>query len=514
MGPIVYLDLDGQGARYAQLIRALKGAILDGRLVAGARLPASRTLARELAMSRNTVLAAYEQLQAEGFLLGRVGSGSFVANVGHAAPQRRAVPSLIAPLSVFARRALANTDGRGIPGHQHADLRYNLQYGVPLANPLLASVWRREVSRAAEHAQFDYPDPQGLAALRAQICDYLARRRGVPASPEDVLIVSGTQQAFALAARALLDVGDTVVLEDPHYRGARQAFAAHGAHARGCRVDADGLVPAALPAAARLAVVTPSHQFPTGALLPLPRRIELLDWAAQRRAWLIEDDYDGEFRYGGRPLAALKSHDRDGRVIYIGSFSKALFPALRLGYMVLPPALRDAFVAAKWLEDRGCSALEQAALARFMAEGGFERHLRRAAVALRARRAAMLRGLERHAGDVVEVVDSNAGMHLTAWLTRAIHGDCERLVAHARTRGLGLYTVVPYCLKTPPRPGLVLGYAGLPPADIDAAMRLFGKCLRETGLKTGESNYAGGARRDALDPTVHARASRLPPLPP
>ncbi len=512
MGPIVYLDLDGQGARYAQLIRALKGAILDGRLVAGARLPASRTLARELAMSRNTVLAAYEQLQAEGFLLGRVGSGSFVANVGHAAPQRRAVPSLIAPLSVFARRALANTDGRGIPGHQHADLRYNLQYGVPLANPLLASVWRREVSRAAEHAQFDYPDPQGLAALRVQICDYLARRRGVPASPEDVLIVSGTQQAFALAARALLDVGDTVVLEDPHYRGARQAFAAHGAHARGCRVDADGLVPAALPAAARLAVVTPSHQFPTGALLPLPRRIELLDWAAQRRAWLIEDDYDGEFRYGGRPLAALKSLDRDGRVIYIGSFSKALFPALRLGYMVLPPALRDAFVAAKWLEDRGCSALEQAALARFMAEGGFERHLRRAAVALRARRAAMLRGLERHAGDVVEVVDSNAGMHLTAWLTRANHGDCERLVAHARTRGLGLYTVVPYCLKTPPRPGLVLGYAGLPPADIDAAMRLFGKCLRETGLKTGESNYAGGARRDAIRAPDQARASRSPAL--
>jgi GntR family transcriptional regulator/MocR family aminotransferase len=273
------------------------------------------------------------------------------------------------------------------------------------------------------------------------------------------------------------------VLEDPHYRGARQAFAAHGAHARGCRVDADGLVPAALPPAARLAVVTPSHQFPTGALLPLSRRIELLDWATERRAWLIEDDYDGEFRYSGRPLAALKSLDRDGRVIYIGSFSKALFPALRLGYMVLPAALRDAFVAAKWLEDRGCNALEQSALANFMADGGFERHLRRAAVALRARRSAMLNGLKKHAAGVVEVVDSNAGMHLTAWLTRANHGDCERLVAHARTRGLGLYTVAPYCLKTPPRPGLVFGYAALPPADIDAAMRLFGKCLGETGLR-------------------------------
>ncbi|HEY6543722.1 MAG TPA: PLP-dependent aminotransferase family protein [Dokdonella sp.] len=478
----MYLDLDGQGARYAQLIRALKGAILDGRVGAGARLPASRSLARELDISRNTVLAAYEQLQAEGFLLGRVGSGSFVANVGSPAPPKRAAQTLVAPLSSFARRALANTDGRRIPGHQHAGLRYNLQYGLPLANPLLASVWRREVSRAAEHVDFDYPDAQGLAGLRSAICDYLSRRRGVPAAPEDVLVVSGTQQAFALAARVLLEAGDTVVLEDPHYRGASQAFAAHGAHARGCRVDAEGLVPSALPESARLAVVTPSHQFPTGALLPLPRRLELLEWAARGRAWLIEDDYDGEFRYGGRPLAALKSLDRDGRVIYIGSFSKALFPALRLGYMVVPASVRDAFVAAKWLEDRGCNALEQAALANFMVDGGFERHLRRAAITLRARRVAMLAGIARHARGALEVVDSNAGMHLTAWLTRGTHGDCERLVAHARERGLGLYSVAPYFLKPPPRPGLVLGYAGLPPADIDAAMRLLGRCLRETGL--------------------------------
>ncbi len=226
-----------------------------------------------------------------------------------------------------------------------------------------------------------------------------------------------------------------------------------------------------------------STTFPTGALLPLARRVELLDWAAAQRAWLIEDDYDGEFRYGGRPLAALKSLDRDGRVIYIGSFSKALFPALRLGYMVLPAALRDAFVAAKWLEDRGNNSLEQAALAHLMSSGGFERHLRRAALALRARRAAMLNGLAKHAGDTVEVVDSNAGMHLTAWLTRANHGDCERLVAHARERGLGLYTVAPYCMKPPARPGLVLGYASLPPADIEAAMKLFGKCLQEIGLR-------------------------------
>jgi GntR family transcriptional regulator/MocR family aminotransferase len=338
------------------------------------------------------------------------------------------------------------------------------------------------VNRAVERAEFDYPDAQGLPVLREQICDYLARRRGVTAVPDDVVVISGTQQAFALASRVLLDEGETVVLEDPHYRGARQIFKAYGARVRGVRVDAEGLVPAALPNRARLAVVTPSHQFPTGALLPLTRRVELLEWAAARRCWIIEDDYDGEFRFGGRPLAALKSLDRDGRVIYIGSYSKTLFPALRLGYMVVPESLREAFRAAKWLEDRGSNTLEQAALAHFMACGGFERHLRRAAQTLRTRRAAMLAGLRRHAGDALEVVDSNAGMHLTAWLRTGSHADCERLAAHARERGLGLYTVAPYSLQTPARPGLLLGYAGLPPADIEAALRLLGRCLKDTGL--------------------------------
>jgi len=488
----MHVELDGQGPRYGQLIRAFKNAILSGRLPAGARLPASRTLAAELALSRNTVLAAYEQLQAEGFLLGRVGSGSYVAPIalGKAAT-RKAAAAPVAPLSAFARRALAVGEGAFSGTTRTGSLRYDLQYGLPLNNPALASAWRREIARAADAADPDYPDPQGLAALREQIGDYLARRRGIQADPDDILIVSGTQQAFSLAARVLLTSGEGVALEDPHYRGARQAFLAQGAKVHGCRVDAEGLVPQTLPAHARLAVVTPTHQFPTGALLSLTRRMALLEWAASRRAWLVEDDYDGEFRYGGRPLAALKSLDRDERVIYIGSFSKALFPALRLGYMVMPSALRRPLVAAKWLEDRGCSALEQAALARFIAGGGFERHLRRAAAALQLRRAAMLAGLARHAGAVTEVADSSAGMHVTAWLHGIGHAEAERLVAHARTRGLGLHTLAPYCLKPPPRPGLLLGYAGLSPTDIEAAMRLFGRCLRELGFD-GTTRRAGG----------------------
>ena len=477
----MFLQLDGVGARYLQLARALKQAILDGRCAPASRLPATRVFARELDLSRNTVLAAYEQLAAEGFIEGRIGSGCYVA--AFAAVHQKPVPRTPAKprrvaLSRGGRRALDFYD-LAIPGRQHRGLRYNLQYGLPMTNPQLASAWRRELNHAAAHAETDYPDPQGVPALRRQVCDYLARRRGILCAPEDVLIVSGTQQAFALAADVLLDEGDAVLLEDPHYRGARQVFQTHGAKVLGCRVDVEGLVTANLPRgkATRLAVITPSHQFPTGAVLSLNRRMHLLDWAQRSGCWLIEDDYDGEFRYDARPLAALKSLDRADRVLYIGTFSKVLFPSLRLGYMVLPPGLRQAFVASKWLTDRGCPAIEQAALARLIASGAFERHLRQAAKTLKARRAALLAALRRFCGSAVEVADSSAGMHILAWLPRTTHAQSRELVARARERGLGLYLVAPYCLRPLPQPGLLLGYADLPAADLQAAMKILAECL-------------------------------------
>ena len=485
----MYLELDGQGPRYAQLTRSLKQAILAGRAAPGTRLPATRVFARELDLSRNTVLAAYEQLAAEGFIEGRVGSGCYVAefasvHVASSASAQKAVAprkSARAPLARRGERMRALFDER-IPGRQHQGLRYNLQYGMPMTNPQLASAWRRELGRAAAHAQTDYPDPQGLLALREQVCDYLARRRGIVATPDDVLIVSGTQQAFTLAADVLLDEGDRVLLEDPHYQGARQIMRAAGAEILGVRVDHEGLVTAELPThgKTKLALVTPSHQFPTGAVLSLARRMSLLAWAEKAGCWVIEDDYDGEFRYDARPLAALKSLDRAGRILYIGTFSKVLFPALRLGYMVLPPSLRDAFVAAKWLTDRGCPWIEQAALAHLMATGAFERHLRAAAKSLKARRSALLAGLRKYVGDAVEVADSSAGMHILAWLPRLRHAAARDLVERARTRGLGLYLIAPYFLEASPIPGVLLGFADLPAADLDAAMRLFGECLRET----------------------------------
>ncbi|MEO8801753.1 MAG: PLP-dependent aminotransferase family protein [Rudaea sp.] len=481
----MFLDLDSHGPRYLQLARALKQAILDGRCAPASRLPATRVLAAELTLSRNTVLAAYEQLAAEGFIEGRVGSGCFVAafaNVSAMSPGAQAQGILTLPRrSALARRGRRALDlyDRSIPGRQHRGVRYNLQYGLPMTNPQLSSAWRRELNFAAAHAQTDYPDPQGLLGLRRQVCAYLARRRGIVASADDVLIVSGTQQAFALTADVLLDEGDSVVLENPHYQGARQLLQSRGARVRTCPVDENGMIVDALPRRGklRMALVTPSHQFPTGAVLSLERRMQLLDWAQRSNCWLIEDDYDGEFRYKARPLAALKSLDRADRVVYIGTFSKVLFPSLRLGYMVLPPGLRQAFIAAKWLNDRGCPAIEQDALARLIGSGAFERHLRQAAKALKARRAALLTELQRHAGDCVFVADSNAGMHIVAWLTRHSHAQAQTLVQRAHERGLGLYLIAPYCLEPLPRPGLLLGYADMPPADLRTAMRILGECL-------------------------------------
>lgn len=480
----MFLQLDARGPQYLQLARALKQAILDGRCAPGSRLPATRALARELDISRNTALAAYALLSEEGLIEGRSGSGCYVAAFV-AMPKRTPAavvqtPARAPALSRRGQRMLTVYD-RAIPGRQHRGLRYNLQYGLPMTNPQLAGAWRRALNQAAARVQADYPDPQGLPGLRAQICGYLARRRGISAVPDDVLVVNGTQQAFALAAEVLLDAGDGMILEDPHYQGARQVFAARGAMIRTCRVDAAGLVTAELPVdgRVRLAVVTPSHQFPTGAVLSLPRRMQLLDWAQRRHAWLIEDDYDGEFRYGARPLAALKSLDRAGRVIYVGSFSKVIFPALRLGYMVLPASLREAMVAAKWLTDRGSTAIEQAALAHLIGSGAFERHLRRAAIVLRARRSALLGALQRLLGDAIEVADSSAGMHILVWLPHTSHAQAQTLVERARARGVGVYLVAPYCHKLRKRPGLLLGYADLPPADLLAAVRILADCLSQ-----------------------------------
>jgi GntR family transcriptional regulator/MocR family aminotransferase len=276
----------------------------------------------------------------------------------------------------------------------------------------------------------------------------------------------------------LLDEGDTAVLEEPHYFGAYHILVAHGAKLCPVRTDDDGLVCAELPKAApKLICTTPSHQFPTGAVLSLSRRLELLRYAARQRCWIVEDDYDGEFRYDAHPLAALRSLDERDRVIYAGTFSKTLFGALRLGYLVLPAALREDFITAKYLSDMSSPGIEQIALAHYMESGGFERHLRHARKELHARREALIAGLHRHAGERVRIVHSPAGMHVVTWLNGYDHARAEALIDHAHDRGLGLYPMAPHYLVPPPGPGLLLGYCSLSVAELREAMQLFGECL-------------------------------------
>ncbi|HVQ33189.1 MAG TPA: PLP-dependent aminotransferase family protein [Lysobacter sp.] len=474
----MHLQLDGRGPLHAQLTRALKTALATGRVGQGSRLPPTRALARDLGLSRNTVLTAYEQLRAEGFMDARVGSGSFVTAPLMAEAANDALPGVAEPQTAYARRAREASERAVFGRRKVTGIRWSFQYGLPLINPALTTAWARELARAAAYTEPNYPDPQGLPALRDAICDYLARRRGVQAAPEDVLVVGGTQQAVSLAARVLVEPGDLAVVEEPQYFALRQVLQIHGARVHGTDVDADGLRIEALPTQSpRLVCVTPSHQFPTGAVLSLARRLELLQYAREHQSWILEDDYDGEFRYDSKPLAALRSLDRDGRVLYVGTFSKTLFPSLRLGYVVMPSALRADLVTAKWAQDFGSSAIEQAALAHFMGEGGFERHLRRSAHELQERRAALLEGLHAIGAGRLEIADSHAGMHVVVWLRDRRNADLDAMLAHAQELGLGLHTIRPHYLAAPARAGLLMGYCGLSVAQIREAMPVFARVL-------------------------------------
>ena len=473
----MFLELDGQGPQYRQLIRALRAAILSGRLPAHARLPSTRELALELGCSRITALAAYEQLRTDGYIDGQVGSGSYVNALPiETMPQSQVGTTSITAQSRYAERA-RQFQGLSI-AERHRGVRFDMQYGSSHINPSLSAIWARELSRAATQSPLGYGADQGLLALREQVCSYLSLRRGIQTSVDRVLIVSGTEQAIALTARVLINEGDTVAIEEPHYWGASQQFSAHGTRLLPIRSDNEGLLCSELPAVApRLVLVTPAHQFPSGAVLSLTRRIELLSYADKAPCWIVEDDYDSELRYDSQPLATLHSLDNRDRVIYVGTLSKVMFGALRLGYMVLPQALRDDFVNAKCLDDRGCPTIEQAALAHFMEDGGFERHLRYITRELRSRRRELIEGLHRHAGERVEIGGTHAGMHVVVWLPDYNHAQIDALITLACERGLGLHSIAPHYNERPVVPGLMLGYCGLSNVQLRDATQLFGKCL-------------------------------------
>lgn len=479
----MFLQFDGNGVLYAQLARALKRAILHGQLKAGAALPATRVLAAELGLSRNTVLTAYEMLCAEQLAVARVGSGTFVATSAVLGDR----PSIKAQVPAQTRYAARL---RGLPAltlrrvaHR---LRYDLHYGEPLVDPPLVTAWRRELSQAVGARDWGYPPSIGLRVLRQAISEYLARRRGVVCDADDVVVVSGTQQAVSLLARVLIDEGSVVAIEDPGYEIASRALQAHGARLLPVKVDAEGLRVEVLPrgSGVRMVLVTPSHQFPSGAVMSLARRIALLEYAAQRGCWVVEDDYDGEFRYDGVAIPALRSLDVHDRVIYVGSFSKVLFPGLRLGYVVCPRGVRDDLIAAKLHDDLGCGSIEQSALAELMQSGAFDRHLRHASAELRRRRATLLDGLREHCSTHLVVNDSRAGMHVVGWLPGWTSRQVEALAAHAAERGLGLHPIAPHYRRHPAPQGLLLGYAALSAKQLRAATALLGECLGKIADQT------------------------------
>ncbi len=483
-----------RGPLYRRIYEHLRRAILDGELQAGRRLPSSRELAGELGLSRNVVVVAYEQLLAEGYVEGRVGAGTFVAaplpEVSPTRDPRPAARTRKPPrLTAFAERAVAERPLDVSPARTPAP-RYDFRYGGVDPDARSLEIWRRLLLRRAGELRSGYGPSAGHPELRRQIADYVRQSRGVRCGLGQILVVNGSQQALDLAIRLLVAPRQRVLIEEPHYQGARKAFLAAGAELVPGRVDDEGLDVEALPPGAeraRLVYVTPSHQFPTGAVMSLKRRLALLDWADRHDAYILEDDYDSEFRYEGRPVEAVQGLDRHGRTIYAGTLSKVLSPALRLGYLVVPEELAEAFAAVKWLSDRHTPTLEQAAVADFMAEGHFERHLRRLRTRNARRRAALLEAIEEHLGDRVRVTGTNAGVHLLVWLHDIAPEDLGDLIERAAGDGVGVYSCVPYFLAPPAEAGLLLGYATLSSGEIREGIRRLWRTVKAPRRAAGPS---------------------------
>ncbi|MBI5879933.1 MAG: PLP-dependent aminotransferase family protein [Chloroflexi bacterium] len=475
------LDLDAAAGAplYRQLYDQLRGAILAGRLRAGVRLPPSRALAAELAVSRNTVVNAFDQLAAEGYIVRRVGSGAYVAadlpdEAASARPSRPRAPRP-RPLDGLLSRRGVTVAATTVEAAPESAKPRPFRPGTPALDLFPVRTWARLTMRLWRHARADllgYGDAAGYLPLREAIAEYLGASRGVVCAPEQVIMVGGSQQAIDLAVRLLADPGDAAWLEDPGYLGARNIL--NGAGTRICPVpvDAEGLdVRAGIARApdARIVYVSPSHQFPLGVTMSLPRRLALLEWAARAGAWVLEDDYDSEYRYTGRPLAALQGLDRAGRVIYIGTFSKMLFPSLRLGYLVAPPDLAATFRTARALADRQSPLVDQAVLTAFMREGHFARHIRKMRTLYAQNQAALVDSVARELEGRLSITGAAAGMHVLAWLPPG--ADDRAVSSRLLDAGIEAPPLSQYALGPLTRGGLVLGYAGLTPRQIRDGVR-------------------------------------------
>jgi GntR family transcriptional regulator/MocR family aminotransferase len=456
----IHIRLSRRGELTGQIYRQLLDAVLDGRLRPGERLPPTRELARRLDVSRNTVGVAYELLAAEGVLVGRVGAGSFVS----AEPLRRTLRPLRAPAGAVRPHDIWRSLQVPFDRPTRA-AAYDFTVGTPDAALFPYTTWRRLIAREfrafpAKYAR--YGQPAGHAGLRAAIARHVGVSRAVRADAEDVIVTHGAQQALDLIGRVLISEGTCVAVEEPGYPHARLLFQSLGARVVGVPVDDEGIDVEAIPRTARLVYVTPSHQFPLGIAMSLQRRSALLAWAEQHGAVIIEDDYDTEFRFGGRPLDPLQCLDRTGRVIYVGTFSKVLLPGLRLGFLIAPASLQPALQMAKHLTDWHGEPASQAALARFIDEGLLTRHIRRVAREYTDRYEQIVDALERQFGGRLRPIPAAAGIHLAAEVVPGQSMDIAKAVRRAEECGVRVNTFSEFCFHAPARSGLVLGYGAIP----------------------------------------------------
>jgi GntR family transcriptional regulator/MocR family aminotransferase len=500
MEPLFQLDLQvpprGSRQRLRALHRQIRDAILDGRLQPGLKLPPTRELARVSGVSRNTALATYDLLLSEGYLHARRGSGTYVAQI-HAARPRRPASSRGSEddprLNPSWRLALLAARGGRRPRP-----RYEFRIGLPDASLFPLELWRRLTARALRalaKTPFDGVDTQGQGALREAIARHVSFARAVACRAEDIVVTTGAQQAFDLLARVLVTPKRSVVaVEEPGYAPLRAAFATAGAKVIPVPLDDEGLIVDRVPSQARVICVTPSHQYPLGLAMSMSRRAALLEFARRRGAVVIEDDYDGEYRYGGRPLDALQTLDRHESVFYVGTFGKCLFPAVRIGYIVAPPWAVRALVAMKECSDWHGPGTTQDALAAFISEGHLARHMRRMQAIYSARRKLILQSFEERFAGALEPVPSIAGLHLSARLLG--DHDASAVSRRAREADVGVYDLSRFYWKKPTLNGLVFGFGTIGERDIaEALTRLQRALMRPSGRTRSAPAAAAVARR-------------------
>ncbi len=489
---LVPLDEGKRIPLFRQLYAGLRDAIVAGRIAGGARLPASRALALQLGVSRNTVAQAFDQLRSEGYIDASPRAGTFVAE---SLPDRALQAKPARPLHLVKPSTTLGLSDRGARMVAHSRLTPSMPWpgprafraGLPALDAFPLELWARLSARrwrSASASLLAYGPPEGYRPLREAIAEYVRLARAARCSADQVIIVNGAQQALDLAAHVVLDPGDAVWMEDPGYAGAQSVLAGAGASLIGIPVDAQGLMVhdgVRRAPRARAAYVSPSHQYPLGVTLSATRRLELLEWARSARAWVFEDDYDSEFRYASRPLASLQGLDGGERVIYIGTFSKTLFPSLRLGYLVVPEGLVDAFRAARGNADRHSPSVEQAVVADFISEGHFASHIRRMRTLYAERQAALVAAAEEHLSGLIELSPAESGMHLVGWTPKGADDAAWASAAHAagvETWPLSRYSLAPRTTASEERGALLLGYAAFNARTLRAAAERLGGALR------------------------------------